>query len=171
MSEPETTTPEATNGNGETPQVVAPDAEAPASAPAPKPSTTKPVNGWWWGLGRRKAAVARVRIRPGDGKLIVNKRDYENYFTEERDRKDIEGVLSKTRTIGHVDMHVNVNGGGYTGQAGAIILGLGRALLRYDPSLEPILRENGFLSRDPRRVERKKYGQPGARKRFQFSKR
>ena len=80
-------------------------------------------------------------------------------------------VLESTRTTGQIEIQVNVRGGGYTGQAGAILMGLGRALLNYDNSLEPILRDNGFLTRDPRRVERKKPGQPGARKRFQFSKR
>ena len=126
---------------------------------------------WWWGLGRRKAAVARVRIRPGDGKFVVNKRPCNEYFTEERDQKDLLNVLSKTRTAGSLDVYVNVRGGGYMGQAGAIVLGLGRALRVYDASLEGVLRDNGFLSRDPREVERKKYGQRGARRRFQFSKR
>jgi small subunit ribosomal protein S9 len=112
-----------------------------------------------------------VRIRPGDGKFIVNKKPCNVYFCEERDRNDLLGVLQKTKTDGSVDVHVNVHGGGYTGQAGAIVLGLGRALLNYDASLEPILRDNGFLSRDPRKVERKKYGRAGARARFQFSKR
>ncbi|MHC4989590.1 MAG: 30S ribosomal protein S9 [Planctomycetota bacterium] len=130
-----------------------------------------PDGHWFWGTGRRKTAVARVRIRPGAGKFMVNRREYDKYFTEDRDRRDLVNVLQKTRTEGSVDVHVNVRGGGYTGQAGAIVLGLGRALKRYDDSLEAILRENGFLTRDPRKVERKKYGQPGARKRFQFSKR
>ncbi len=150
-----------------------PSPETPAQTPAVEPATAKqgPVGNWWWGLGRRKRAVARVRIRPGDGKFIINKRTYTEFFTEERDHKDVMNVLQKTKTEGSLDVYVNVRGGGYTGQAGAIVLGLGRALNRYDSSLEPILRENGFLSRDPRKVERKKYGQPGARRRFQFSKR
>ncbi|MCZ6834991.1 MAG: 30S ribosomal protein S9 [Planctomycetota bacterium] len=122
-------------------------------------------------MGRRKSAVARVRIRPGDGKFIVNKREYEAYFTGERDRNDIMNVMEKTSTKGKIDVYVNVKGGGFTGQAGAIILGLGRAIMVYDANLEPILRDNNFLTRDPRQVERKKYGQPKARKRFQFSKR
>ena len=155
-----------------------PDTPAPTPAPTPAvetpkpPVATKPTAGnWWWGLGRRKRAVARVRIRPGDGKFIINKRPYTEFFTEERDHKDVINVLQKTKTEGSLDVYVNVRGGGYTGQAGAIVLGLGRALNRYDTSLDPILRDNDFLSRDPRKVERKKYGQPGARKRFQFSKR
>ena len=164
MSEPKkNTTPSAEKDTpAQTPKEAAPKAPA-RKEPDP--------NQWWWGLGRRKSAVARVRIRPGDGTFLVNKRPHDEYLTEERDHNDLMAVLNKTKTAGSLDIRVNVRGGGYTGQAGAIVLGLGRALLRYDGSLEPVLRENGFLSRDPRRVERKKYGQPGARARFQFSKR
>jgi small subunit ribosomal protein S9 len=148
-------------------------AAAPPAAPAPAPTTGRaPSNGtWWWGTGRRKSAVARVRLRPGTGSITVNKKPYDQFFTGERDRKDLTNVLEKTRTTGTLDVHVNVRGGGFTGQAGAIVLGLARALHRYDGTLEPILRDNNFLTRDPREVERKKYGQPGARARFQFSKR
>ncbi len=161
------------------PTAATPPASAAAASKPKEPATetkevavkTEPKYGWWWGTGRRKTAVARVRIRPGGGKFVVNKRSFETYFTEDRDRKDLTGVLSNTRTTGNIDVYVNVCGGGYTGQAGAIIQGLGRALLCYDPSLEPILRDHDYLTRDPRKVERKKYGQPGARKRFQFSKR
>lgn len=144
-----------------------------ATAVAPKPAAKQspPDGHWWWGTGRRKSAIARVRIRPGSGEFIINKRPLEKYFTEERDRNDILNVLNSTSTTGAVDVYVNATGGGFTGQAGAIVLGLARALRRYDGSLEPILRDNDFLTRDPREVERKKYGQPGARKRFQFSKR
>jgi small subunit ribosomal protein S9 len=135
-------------------------------------SKTTPKDGhWWWGTGRRKAAVARVRIRPGTGLFNVNKKDLTEYFTELRDHQNVLKILEKTNTSRSLDIFVNANGGGYTGQAGAIILGLSRALAKYDPSLESLLRSNGYLSRDPRRVERKKPGQPGARKRFQFSKR
>ncbi|MCI0364550.1 MAG: 30S ribosomal protein S9 [Phycisphaerales bacterium] len=142
------------------------------TAEAPKPVITKPTAGnWWWGTGRRKTAVARVRVKPGEGKFLVNDRPYDQFFTEERDRNDINNVLEKTSTKGRLDVHVNVRGGGFTGQAGAIVLGLARAIRRYDQTLEPILRENNFLTRDSRKVERKKYGQAGARKRFQFSKR
>jgi small subunit ribosomal protein S9 len=145
---------------------------APPAAPAVVHAPVKPTAGnWWWGTGRRKTAVARVRIRPGNGKFMVNDRPMEQYFTEERDRKNLVNVLEKTNTKGTVDVVVNASGGGFTGQAGAIILGLGRALRRYDQALDPILRENNFMTRDSRKVERKKYGQPGARKRFQFSKR
>ena len=145
---------------------------ASATETRPVAAPTPPTAGnWWWGTGRRKTAVARVRIRPGEGKFTVNDRDMEKFFTEERDRNDIYNVLEKTNTKGRVDVVVNAHGGGFTGQAGAIILGLGRALKRYDPNLEPILRDNNFLTRDSRKVERKKYGQAGARRRFQFSKR
>ena len=138
---------------------------------AAKPANDAPDGHWWWGTGRRKAAVARVRIRPGTGEFQVNKRNLTEFFSETRDHQNILAILDKTNTKGSIDVFVNANGGGYTGQAGAIILGLGRALSKYDPSLESTLRDNGYLSRDPRKVERKKPGQPGARKRFQFSKR
>lgn len=137
-----------------------------------KTPKNKPIDGhWWWGTGRRKAAVARVRIQPGTGEFKVNNRTLEKYFTEIRDHKDILKVLERSNTKGNLNVVVRTSGGGFTGQTGAIILGLGRALAKYDPALESILRENGYLSRDPRQVERKKPGQPGARRRFQFSKR
>ncbi len=145
--------------------------EATVTAEETVQESTPSAGGWFWGTGRRKAAVARVRVRPGQTEFKVNGRDMTEFFTEERDHKNIRAVLDATKTRDGVQVHVNVYGGGYTGQAGAIILGLGRALMRFDRSFEPILRENGYLSRDPRRVERKKPGQPGARKRFQFSKR
>lgn len=141
------------------------------TTPKSKPSNTPADGHWWWGTGRRKAAVARIRIRPGDGAFTVNNKDLKQYFTESRDHKDILAVLEKSNAKSSMSVHVKTNGGGYTGQAGAIILGLGRALAKYDPSLESMLRENGYLTRDPRQVERKKPGQPGARRRFQFSKR
>jgi small subunit ribosomal protein S9 len=149
----------------------APAAAAPAIAPSPSSAAPPRQGHWWWGTGRRKSAVARVRLRAGKGQFVVNGRAYDQYFTEERDRQDLTNVLNQTRTAGSVDIHVNVSGGGFTGQAGAIILGVSRALCKYDQSLEPVLREHNLLTRDPRRVERKKYGQPGARRRFQFSKR
>lgn len=141
-------------------------------APAPKAvSMPADMHGWWRGTGRRKSAVARVRFKNGEKSFKVNGRDLEKYFTEERDLKNILSVLEKTSLSSGLEIHVNADGGGFMGQAGAVILGLGRALLKYDASLEPILRDNGYLTRDARQVERKKYGQPGARKRFQFSKR
>ncbi len=102
---------------------------------------------------------------------MINGREVDSYFSEIRDRTDIVAPLKVSQTEGKLDVHVKVAGGGFTGQAGAIVLGLARALKGYDPTLEQSLRDEGFLSRDPRRVERKKYGQPGARARFQFSKR
>lgn len=127
--------------------------------------------GWWWGTGRRKTAVARVRVRPGKGEFKVNGRDVEEFFKEERDRNDAVAPLKATDTLGSMDVQVRVHGGGYMGQAGAIMLGLARALRVYDATLEPTLRSNHFLTRDPREVERKKPGMAGARRRFQFSKR
>ena len=138
---------------------------------ATAPKSTPKDGHWWWGTGRRKASVARVRIRPGAGTFNINNKDLTEFFTELRDHQDIMRVLEKTNTKGSLDVFVKTNGGGYTGQAGAIILGLGRALCKFDPSLESCLRSGGYLTRDPRKVERKKPGQPGARKRFQFSKR
>ena len=134
------------------------------TGPRPKPTYT-------WGLGRRKSSVARVRIAPGSGKVEVNGRTLNEYFTGERDRKAIFGPLEVTNTGGKMDILVNATGGGPTGQAGAIVLGLSRALAKYDPSLEGALRNGDFLTRDSRMKERKKYGQRGARRRFQFSKR
>ena len=127
--------------------------------------------GWFWGTGRRKTAVARVRVKPGKGEFLVNDKPLEVYFTEERDQKGILAILEKTNLKGSVDVRVNTLGGGFTGQAGAMVMGLARAVLAYDPSTEAILREHGFLTRDARKVERKKYCQAGARRRYQFSKR
>ncbi|HEY7089270.1 MAG TPA: 30S ribosomal protein S9 [Tepidisphaeraceae bacterium] len=124
-----------------------------------------------WGVGRRKTAVARVRIALGSGKIEVNGRSLNDYFTAERDRKVIFGPLEVTSTAGKMDVLVNATGGGPSGQTGAIVMGLGRALAKYDNSLEGALRNAGFLTRDSRMKERKKYGQRGARRRFQFSKR
>ena len=124
-----------------------------------------------WGTGRRKTAVARVRIKSGNGQFIVNERQMDAYFCVERDRSDILAPLRLTDKLGKVDIDVNVIGGGPTGQAGAIILGIARALEAINPSLHQQLGENGFLTRDSRMVERKKYGYKKARKSFQFSKR
>jgi len=131
----------------------------------------KPKPRYVWGVGRRKSAVARVRVAPGNGKIEINGRPLNDYLTNERDRKALFGPLEVTNTGGKMDVLVNATGGGATGQTGAIIMGLGRALAKYDPSTEIALRSGGFLTRDSRMKERKKYGQRGARRRFQFSKR
>lgn len=129
------------------------------------------AKGWFWGTGRRKTAVARVRVRPGSGDIKMNTKALEDYLTEDLDRKAVLAVLEKTGTKGKVDVTAGLVGGGFTGQAGAMVMGLARALLAYDATLEPVLREHNFLTRDARKVERKKYGQSGARRRYQFSKR
>ncbi len=121
--------------------------------------------------GRRKTSVARVMITPGDGKLIVNRRPFESYFPSEALRMEIQQPLAATETTGKFDIVILAHGGGIHGQAGAARLGIARALLVFNPELRPRLRQSGFLTRDPRAKERKKYGQKGARKRFQFSKR
>jgi small subunit ribosomal protein S9 len=123
------------------------------------------------GTGRRKTAVARVRLAPGSGKITVNGRTFENYFPTEVQRAIVVQPLTLTETAAKFDVHVNVAGGGPDGQAGAVRHGISRALLKADTNLRPALKAEGLLTRDPRMKERKKYGQPGARKRFQFSKR
>lgn len=134
-------------------------------------NASKAKFGYWWGTGRRKTSVARVRIRPGTGKLVVNKKDLEAYFTKDQDRKAVVAPLKAVHGEKAFDVFVNVKGGGTTGQAGAALLGVARALKTYDENYLPALRDNGLLTRDPRMVERKKPGQAGARRRFQFSKR
>ncbi|RME77082.1 MAG: 30S ribosomal protein S9 [Planctomycetota bacterium] len=123
------------------------------------------------GTGRRKTAVARVRILPGSGVLQINGRDLDVHFPREIDQNRVLEPLRVTRALGKYDVFAKVEGGGITGQAGAVSLGIARALVRADASFEPVLRAAGLLTRDPRMVERKKYGQKGARARFQFSKR
>jgi len=127
--------------------------------------------GFYWGTGRRKSSVARVRIKPGSGKLLVNKKKLNDYFAREQDRKSAVAALKAVEAEKSFDVFVNVGGGGTTGQSGAIMLGVARALKRYDSSYTSVLREGGYLTRDGRMVERKKPGQRGARRRFQFSKR
>ena len=134
-------------------------------------ATERKPRSYTWGVGRRKTAVARVRVAPGSGKIEVNGRSLNDYFTAERDRKMIFVPLEVTNTGGTMDVLVRTDGGGQSGQTGAIVMGLGRALAKYDNSLEVALRNGGFLTRDSRMKERKKYGQRGARRRFQFSKR
>ena len=123
------------------------------------------------GTGRRKTAVARVRLATGSGKITVNGRAFDNYFTLETQRSQATMPLTVTGTAEKFDARINVCGGGPTGQADAVRHGIARALLKFDAALRPSLKAEGLLTRDPRMKERKKYGQPGARKRFQFSKR
>ena len=125
----------------------------------------------YYGTGRRKTSVARVYLRPGSGKIVVNRRDFDEYFPNQVLKMVIRQPLLLTETADKFDILINVNGGGPTGQAGAIRHGISRALLEYNGELRPQLKAVGFLTRDARKVERKKYGQPKARKRFQFSKR
>jgi small subunit ribosomal protein S9 len=122
-------------------------------------------------VGRRKEAVARVRISQGEGKFLVNKRPLLDFFKREVLKMVIEQPLELTETLGKYDIYVNVDGGGLSGQAGAVRLGVARALIKANGELRGKLKAAGMLTRDPRMVERKKYGQPKARKRFQFSKR
>lgn len=148
---------------------------APTVTATPKPAGgragMKPINPYIWGTGRRKTAIARVRIRPGDGDFVVNKKKVDVFFPRDIDQLAVRRPLAVTETAKSYDVYVNVRGGGITGQAGAIVLGLARALAEANPDLEAKLREHKLMTRDPRKVERKKYGRAGARRRFQFSKR
>jgi small subunit ribosomal protein S9 len=123
------------------------------------------------GTGRRKTAIARVRLATGTGKIQINGRAFENYFPTETQRMVATQPLTITATADKFDAHITVSGGGPNGQAGAVRHGLARALLTIDANFRPLLKAEGLLTRDPRMRERKKYGQPGARKRFQYSKR
>jgi small subunit ribosomal protein S9 len=123
------------------------------------------------GTGRRKSAVARVFLRPGSGNIVVNNRALNEYFTTETARAMVRQPLLATETADRFDVLVLADGGGFNGQAGAVRLGVARALVAYNAELRGKLKQLGYLTRDPRAHERKKYGQKGARKRFQFSKR
>lgn len=125
----------------------------------------------WYGTGRRKKATARVWINPGSGEVIINKRSIDEYFGREVLKMIMQQPLDVAGQRGKLDININVCGGGLSGQAGAIRHGLTRAMMEMDPELRGALKKAGFVTRDPRAVERKKYGRPGARKRFQFSKR
>ncbi|GGE84362.1 30S ribosomal protein S9 [Priestia taiwanensis] len=125
----------------------------------------------YYGTGRRKSSVARVRLVPGEGRVIINGRDFENYIPFAALREVVKQPLVATETLGSYDVLVNVSGGGYTGQAGAIRHGIARALLKADPEFRPTLKRAGLLTRDARMKERKKYGLKGARRAPQFSKR
>ena len=168
------------------PNPVAPEAEAPAPRPLAEPAR-RDAGGFVWGTGRRKTAVARVRVRPtkndaggedksGGGEFVISSskaknKSIEDFFSEPQHRIACRRPLETTGMTGKLDVYVNVQGGGITGQAEAVLLGVARALKGYDPTLEQALRDADLLTRDARKVERKKYGQRGARRRFQFSKR
>ena len=124
-----------------------------------------------YATGKRKTATARVFLRQGNGKISINGREFENYFTSVHQRVGVKQPFHLTETTDIFDALITVKGSGVSGQAGAVRHGIARALLRYNPELRPTLKRAGLLTRDAREVERKKYGQPGARKRFQFSKR
>lgn len=125
----------------------------------------------YYGTGRRKRSIARVRLLPGSGNITINKRDLQEYFNFETLRVVVREPLTLTENLDKYDVIVTVNGGGFTGQAGAIRHGVSRALLKADGELRPVLKKAGYLTRDPRMVERKKYGLKGARRAPQFSKR
>ncbi len=167
---------EDTTATLESPLMGNADDAAPETPTRPLADPAKPdAGGFVWGTGRRKSAVARVRLKPaadkGQGKFLINGKEVDDFFSEPQHRDACRACLRDTKTEGGLDIFVNVQGGGITGQAEAILLGVARALKGYDPALEQALRDNDRLTRDPREVERKKYGQRGARRKFQFSKR
>jgi len=125
----------------------------------------------YYGTGRRKTATARVFLRPGNGRIFINKREVDSYFPRATLRMDLRQPLALTENGEAFDLYVTVRGGGQAGQAGAVRLGIARALLEVNPDYRGALKAAGFLTRDARKVERKKYGRAGARRRFQFSKR
>ena len=125
----------------------------------------------YYGTGRRKTSTARVYLRPGSGKILVNKREFNSYFPNEALQMIIRQPLTLTETVEQFDILVNVDGGGQAGQAGAVRHGITRALMEFNADLRPALKKAGLVTRDPRQKQRKKYGQKGARARFQFSKR
>ncbi len=149
------------------------EVQTPATAPLahtwaePDPKS----GGYHWGTGRRKTSIARVRIKQGTGQFKINGREIDNFFALPRDRQQVVAPLDATDTRKRVDVFVNSTGGGTSGQAGAIALGVARALVRANKAYQAPLRDGNFLTRDPREVERKKYGRRGARRSFQFSKR
>lgn len=123
------------------------------------------------GTGRRKTAVARVRMMPGNGTIVINKKTFAEYFPVATTQQAAMRPIVAAKAEGKFDIHISVQGGGKSGQAGAVSLGIARALVQFDEQLRAVLRQNDLMTRDPRMVERKKYGQKKARKRFQFSKR
>ena len=160
-----------TEVQGDSLNIIAPQPVIPQAAPEAIKVKGPDKGGFWWGTGRRKSSVARVRIKPGDGKLLINKRELGDYFPREQDRRAVMAPLKAVNGEKNFDVYVNVKGGGTTGQSGASLQGIARALKNYDQNYVQALREGGHLTRDARMVERKKPGQKGARRRFQFSKR
>ena len=142
-----------------------------ASQPEKKEQKKLAQGEYFWGLGRRKSSVARVRIRPGEGKVIVNKKELQNFFVQLKDQNSVLAPLVATDNAKKYDVFIRVNGGGMTGQAGAAMMGLARALCEAEQDCYQKLKGHGCLTRDSRMKERKKYGQRGARRGFQFSKR
>ncbi len=147
-----------------------PEAKESEPTTIPAPPLAEGVH-YIWGTGRRKTAVARVRMRPGTGNMEINKRPLEEYFTEDKDRLSALSPLKAAQMVKSWDVWVNVRGGGFTGQAGAVKLGLARALVKVIPELHATLKDQGLMTRDSRISERKKYGKKGARKSFQWTKR
>ncbi|HOM99749.1 MAG TPA: 30S ribosomal protein S9 [Acidobacteriota bacterium] len=125
----------------------------------------------FYGTGKRKTSAARVFLMPGTGQIVINRLDFQEYFRNRAEQSVVVQPMELTETRNRFDVYANVRGGGFSGQAGAVRLGIARALLQVDPELRQRLKKAGLLTRDPRIKERKKYGQPGARKRYQFSKR
>ena len=155
----------------ETPAAPVAAPQRPKREESPKTGSTPSSTASLIATGRRKQSIARVRLVTGNGTILVNERPYEDYFPRETLRLAIKAPLLLTHQLGKYNVVVNVQGGGLTGQAGAIRLGIARALLKIDESYRSALRGGGLLTRDPREKERKKYGQKGARKRFQWTKR
>jgi len=143
---------------------------APPEAAPPAEAEAGPTE-YVWGIGRRKKAIARVRIRPGSGKILINKRELAHYFPSPRDQEAVNAPLAAAEMTGRYDVWANVRGGGPTGQADAVKLGLARALVQAEPHVDGTLREHGLLTRDARIKERKKYGRRGARRGLQWAKR
>ena len=164
----ETVVQEAVNET-ETPEAVA--AETPETEVAEVKTPTPQPEGITWGTGRRKSSVARVRVKAGTGRILVNGREYKEFFPSLQYQVMVEAPLKATGTDSRVDVMANLSGGGLTGQAGALSLGIARALKKMDPSTEEMLRDKHLLTRDARMKERKKYGLHGARRGVQFSKR
>ncbi len=171
-TEPETAASEAAATEPAAEAIAEPAAEAPIPEPQPEMAVPVPADGGpFYGTGRRKTSIARVYLRPGSGELRVNGVALDKFFTVPAWRKAAREPLLFLNVAGQYDAEISVRGGGPAGQAGAVRLGLSRALALANPAIRPRLRQTGYLTRDPRLKERKKYGQKGARKRFQWTKR